>query len=64
MQTDLAPNDVDRTALLRMFKAIAEYGRRVRLRRQAQGPLVPAVECPPPPRARRRNRKTSTRSAK
>ena len=31
-----SPTDADRVALNKMFKAIAEYGRRVRLRKQAE----------------------------
>ena len=31
------PTEADRIALANMFKAIAEYGRKVRLRRQAEG---------------------------
>lgn len=38
-QTNL-PTDADRIALTRMFKAIAEYGRRVRLRRLTAGDLL------------------------
>lgn len=34
------PTEADRIALTNMFKAIAEYGRRVRLRRLAQAPLL------------------------
>lgn len=39
------PTDADRIALNNMFKAIAEYGRRVRLRRQSEGAL-PVAETP------------------
>ena len=36
------PKEADRIALTNMFKAIAEYGRRVRLRRLAEAaPLIP-----------------------
>ena len=38
------PTEVDRIALTNMFKAIAEYGRRVRLRRLAEAdPLIPEI---------------------
>jgi len=38
------PMEADRIALTNMFKAIAEYGRRVRLRRQAEAaPLIPEI---------------------
>ncbi len=36
MLPTLPPTDADRIALTNMFKAIAEYGRRVRLRKQAE----------------------------
>ncbi len=36
MLPTLPPTDADRIALTNMFKAIAEYGRTVRLRRQAE----------------------------
>lgn len=34
------PIEADRIALTNMFKAIAEYGRRVRLRQQAEADLL------------------------
>ncbi|MFZ5902729.1 MAG: hypothetical protein ACOYZ8_04175 [Chloroflexota bacterium] len=38
------PTEADRIALTNMFKAIAEYGRRVRLRRLAEAdPLIPEI---------------------
>ncbi len=59
MQPTSPPSEADRIALRKMFKAIAEYGRRVRLRRQTEGDLVlqdiPVV--PTPDRKRRSSRR-------
>jgi len=40
MLPDPSPTEADRIALNKMFKAIAEYGRKVRLRKQTDGGLV------------------------
>jgi len=40
MLPDPSPTEADRIALNKMFKAIAEYGRKVRLRKQTAGGLV------------------------
>lgn len=48
MTNTLPPADADRTALIQMFKAIAEYGRRVRQRREAesaQEEQIKQTEC-------------------
>jgi hypothetical protein len=42
------PNEADRVALNKMFKAIAEYGRRVRLKKQAECE-IPEQEKPMEP---------------
>jgi hypothetical protein len=50
-----SPTEADRVALNKMFKAIAEYGRRVRLRKQAECE-IPELEKPmePEPDIKRR----------
>lgn len=47
MKNTLPPADADRTALIQMFKAIAEYGRRVRQRRatEAAEERIEQAEC-------------------
>ena len=40
MLPDPSPTEADRIALNKMFKAIAEYGRKVRLHKQTDGGLV------------------------
>ena len=40
MLPDPSPTEADRIALNKMFKAIAEYGRKVRLRKQTDGGLA------------------------
>ena len=40
MLPDPSPTEADRIALNKMFKAIAEYGRKVRLRKQTDGGSV------------------------
>ena len=40
MLPDPSPTEADRIALNKMFKAIAEYGRKVRLRKQTDGCLA------------------------
>jgi hypothetical protein len=40
MLPDPSPTEADRIALNKMFKAIAEYGRKVRLRKQTDGVLA------------------------
>lgn len=44
MMPDPVPSEADRIALRKMFKAIAEFGRSVRLRRQAEGYVPPLQE--------------------
>lgn len=46
-QTPL-PNEADRIALTNMFKAIAEYGHKVRQRRQAQSEKAGQIESEEP----------------
>lgn len=53
------PLDADRIALRLMFRAIAEYGRKVRLRRQAADERTEPVDPKPeqqvrPPRTRKK----------
>ena len=48
-----SPTEADRVALNKMFKAIAEYGRRVRLRKQAECE-IPEQEKPMEPDIKRR----------
>ena len=68
MLPDPSPTEADRIALNKMFKAIAEYGRKMRLRRQTDGGLA-IQEIPEEPmleqksqtarRRKHRRRKTS-----
>jgi len=58
------PNEADRVALNKMFKAIAEYGRRVRLRKQAEceileqeKPMEPEPDIKRHPARRKQKRK-------
>jgi len=64
MVPDLPPTEADRIALNKMFKAIAEYGRSVRLRKQAQSetaeqnlPMQPQADLKRPPTRRKQKRK-------
>jgi hypothetical protein len=59
-----SPTEADRVALNKMFKAIAEYGRRVRLRKQAEfeipeqeKPMEPDIKRRPARRKQKRKRK-------
>lgn len=69
MDTTTDPMEANRIALRKMFKAIAEYGREVRLRRLANGGaptqetpdgLAPKREIQPARRRKQRRKKGST----
>ena len=69
MDTTTDPMEANRIALRKMFKAIAEYGREVRLRRLANGGAptqeppdgqAPERECRPARRRKQRRKKGST----
>lgn len=69
MDTTTDPMEANRIALRKMFKAIAEYGREVRLRRLANGGaptqetpdgLAPKREILPARRRKHRRKKGST----
>jgi hypothetical protein len=69
MDSTTDPMEANRIALRKMFKAIAEYGREVRLRRQANGgaPIqepadgqAPDRESPPARRRKQRRKKASS----
>jgi hypothetical protein len=66
MVPDPPPPEADRIALNEMFKAIAKYGRSVRLRKQAAGEILeaeqptepePYIKRPPARRKQKRKRK-------
>ena len=64
--------EADRVALYKMFKAIAEYGRKIRLRRQAeeatnmeeQGSKPEEISQQLPLRQKGQNKKNKARSSK
>jgi hypothetical protein len=50
MLPDPSPSEADRIALNKMFKAIAEYGRKVRLRKQTdRGSVIQEIPDEPAP---------------
>jgi hypothetical protein len=50
MLPDPSPTEADRIALNKMFKAIAEYGRKVRLRKQTDmGSVIQEIPKEPAP---------------
>lgn len=66
MDTTTDPMEANRIALRKMFKAIAEYGREVRLRRQANGgaPIQEPPDGQAPKRESRPARRTKKRQKK
>jgi len=63
LENNPPPLDADRIALRLMFRAIAEYGRKVRLRRQAADEKTEPADPKPDQQVRqpRRSKKTVVR---
>lgn len=57
MENNPPPLDADRIALRLMFRAIAEYGRKVRLRRQAADEKTEPADPKPDQQVRQPRRK-------